>query len=318
MTNDVVPTLIPACEPMEPMAKPPIMPIVQKYRTQRTRPILSRDVPIIQMGYARRRTVMRTIAAIMNHTVHIFHKRIHSQIPSKYGMPFQDLGFSLSEFKNRIENRSFLKTNLFMVRFTSPPGLGSYDGEMAFYGIRTQLPDVSMASLDVRRYGSGPIERMPFRPIFTDMPITYIVDGQGMSMDYLNRWHSGVVNYQGYNSIRDQSGTVLGSPSSVPYEVSYKSNFVTDVSIYVYSTVRDAILQYILRDAFLREIRTVQMNWGDSDQLMTVDTVFAYTDYTLESARLNIGMDASIMNNLLNVPQSVQDVINIVSSLQVF
>lgn len=209
------------------------------------------------------------------------------------------MGFTLSQFKARINDNSILRTSLAAVQFTNP--VGNYDREISFYCTKTSLPDVALATADVRRHGYGPIERMPFRPLFSDNQFSFIVDGQGKTLQYLMSWLNVVTPFQGYSALGDS-----GSSGS-PYELAYKIDFATDIVIYVFNEVRNTVLKYTLRDAFPREIRSVQMNWAETDQLMQVDAVFAYTDFTMSQVdSLNIGGGFSILS------QSISDVVNTV------
>ena len=215
-------------------------------------------------------------------------------------------GFRLSEFVSRMNYQSFLKTSLFTASFQGPAGLPASGRDMTMYCHAAQLPDVALSTQDVRRYGYGPVERMAFRPVFGDSSLSFIVDGQGKVLSYLQGWVNKAVRFDDYDTMSDDAGTG-------PYEMAYKSTYVTDLTIQVYDTTMRTVLTYLLRDAYPKEVRSVQMNWNDQDTLMSVQTVFAYTDFRI----LNQGNflnttgasvpNGSTLQSVLNQVQQVAD-----------
>ena len=258
-----------------------------------------------------------------------------------------DFGFSISKFKTEIEKVGLFKNNLYLVEFSGK--FGPKD-KLIFYTSAVNLPSVQLATNTVRRFGYGPEERIPYRPIFnSQLRMDFYTEASNKSalINALN-YMSNTVNFMDY-----QQKFAVSSKS--PYEVAYKDDISFDISVYIYNEKSDHVLVYKLRECFVLEIDGINLSWEQQDQLLKASISFAFTDFYIESygreieaavveveipwteriygsyrARdigtdsisslqtlLKLGSAAQILS-AIKTPQSVGDAINLVNNASIF
>ena len=195
-------------------------------------------------------------------------------------------GFNINEFRAKINKTGVLKNNLFLVYFPMPNCLSKVYGQstkdLFFYTKSTSLPGVGMdyGGDYVRRYGYGPAEKYAYLPIFNDISITFMLDGQGFNRKFFDNWASTIVNFYNPDGISASTNRISGYD---PYEVEYKENYVVDLTITVFDETNDKILFYTLKDAFPVSIETTPLDWERQNEMATAAISFAYRDWYSDS-----------------------------------
>jgi hypothetical protein len=203
-----------------------------------------------------------------------------------------DRGFNINDFRSAISKRNGpLRPTLYQVTFTK----GTFiDDFFTFSTERVELPDLSLDTEKIRRYGYGPLEDVPFRPVFQPLRMTIIApaDNKVGIIELINKISTATPFNKSTGerySIVDDSlpvSTNNGITSTAyPYEVAYKDDikFTTTVSIYNSTGTKGKIIEYNFVDCFLRAMSPIQLDWNATDQYVKVDMTLGYTDFYTKS-----------------------------------
>lgn len=192
-------------------------------------------------------------------------------------------GFSLNTFLTEISSQAVLDSSRHLMMFTLPRGLlEHYDSnsvkQVALRCDTSTLPGISFAeSEEIRRFGVGPTEKHPYLPIFGAISASYIVDGSGAIHSFFYDWMSYIV---GFDSSQGMS-SVNGFGRS-PYEVAYKDDYKSTVTIFVYNELNDKVMEVTLNSAYPIAINPTPLSWGNTDQFMKLDVTWDYMDWSVK------------------------------------
>jgi len=206
--------------------------------------------------------------------------------------------FNISEFKSNISEYGILQNNKFSVFIPISPNvlvstftntldpLFTIDSMRAlqFRAEAASVPGFSLQTQDVRVQGTGVNQKMPFNALFPDVNVTFLADSGADIYKYFYSWFSNIVDFTG------SSFSFYPSPS---YEVGYKSDYVTDISILVYDNFGNLTKQIILYEAFPDSITEIPLDWADKDRPMKFTVKFAYTRWGIYGINNIIGGIAS-------------------------
>ena len=210
-------------------------------------------------------------------------------------------GFDVNSFRSQIiGDTGLMRNNLFLVSIQFPSAFASTQTNlmkvtprsMMMFCEQTSLPGLSLASDDgVRRYGTGPTEKMPYGAIFTDLSLGFLADGQGEILKMFHNWMKYIVNYDSrYNG-------VTGLNFAEPYEVGYKDEYAATIEITVFNEASDKIITYTLNEAFPLFLGEIGMSWADNDSIMKIPVTFSYRDWQSDSMSV-MSNRAGVSNNL--------------------
>lgn len=239
----------------------------------------------------------------------------------KYGIQKSSMAFVNLELPPFL--RDGIKTSINTGGYDSSLGLLASDRAESF-----SMPGVAFATSDIRRYGIGPIERKPYVPIFLDYNINFIGDSDGVIHKFFYFWLNSIINYTQLPS----GETTKDIFDKKPYEVEYKDNYKTDISIYTFNEVQQKAGLITLYNAHPFSLGEIGRNWADENTLVRIPVQFTYShwaydevDLTLRSQQNNnrtIGLfekvykAASIIQSIssLKKPQNINDIINVVNT----
>ncbi len=208
--------------------------------------------------------------------------------------------FDVQTFKNATHDRGRTKTNKFLARIPLPAGLqgvGQYTNnvrDVQFWCESTNLPGMLLAAYPVNRYGYGPREQRPIAPTVQDTSFVFLADGPGNQTtqsnptignyyDFFTNWQRLIVNFDKSQGI--QAGTFPNDNNqnvgrSEPYEIAYKTDYISDIEIFVFTELGECSHYVTLRDAFPLMVADTRLNWADTG-FMRINCVFTYTDWYL-------------------------------------
>lgn len=221
-------------------------------------------------------------------------------------------GFDISAFKNQI-NSGILKPTLYQVDFKTARALSD---KLSFFTDSVSIPSVDLDTQMIRRYGYGPIEYVPYRPIFGPVSMSFMVEAAQTSVlyDVLNSL-SATSAFMGYNNLSNGVTMFGAGTSGRPYEVAYKNDIQFDLQIYVYNETTDKIVTITLKECYVKQIGSINLSWSGTDQYLKVDVTFLCTNYSVLTADAPSNGNAlgSSINNPQPTPQSqfVNDAQNI-------
>lgn len=199
--------------------------------------------------------------------------------------------FNINDFRSEILNHGVLHGNRFIVTFGSILGLerggqGSIQKRLSLRAEAIRMPGMVFASADsvAPMAGYGPIEHIPYGVIFDDVPITFLTDGHTEVYKFFYDWTNLIVNYRA----QGQRFKNLSSTGTNPYQVAYKDEYVTDITIKVYephqdpTTGKDYIAKVTLYRAHPKLMPTFDLAWEEVNQAVKFTVPFAYTDFSID------------------------------------
>lgn len=245
---------------------------------------------------------------------------------------------SLSAFRSHFIKESILRGNRFLVQFNVPllfnqgsEGRQKSDAKtntiLPFVCLAGTMPGVSLSTSEVRRHGVGPVEKRPYSVNFVDLNLTFLVDGRGLIHQFFKEWIDGIVRFDRLVTNSD------GFAYQEPYEIEYRNNYVTDIEVYLYNDKLSQIYKVKLYNAFPIFMGDISLNWGATDDYVTLPVSFSYTSWTAETLDISnegstdkkpglfekLVAAASALNLLASIrrPTSVSDVLNIVNTTSI-
>lgn len=211
------------------------------------------------------------------------------------------MAFSISEFNSKINKHGLARDNLFLVRITPPQNL-SVDmptSDLVFFCNSVALPALNVSTADVRRQGYGKADKRPTGLPLDDLNTVFMVDSGFKVKQFFHRWIQSTINFD------DSRGYDFEYNRMLPYEVSYKKNYVGKVDVVVYSyNSREFTYSYQFDNAYPTALGDVTTAWGNNDAFMVMPVQFSYDTYVVdgvgESQRTNR------INSVRGVPGSNQ------------
>lgn len=206
--------------------------------------------------------------------------------------------FNINEFKSNIDvNGGLLKNNRFAVLLTKPnviPPTYTDLTALRFYAESASIPGMALQSAELRREGIGNLEKTPWGAAFTDLNVSFRIDQKTKVWNFFQVW---------MNSIYDYNMDVEGRPRTY-FELAYKDNYVTHLTIFVYNEIdsgKKEVIAIDFIDAFPISISDMQMNWGNAD-IMKLNVTFNFKSWHLRSSgKYPLNLDNSGANSLSNI-----------------
>ena len=104
-----------------------------------------------------------------------------------------------------------------------------------------------------------------------------MVDANFKVKQFFHRWLQGIVNYDNTRGFNTEYRGML------PFEVSYKDNYVGSIEIIVYSFGSQEV-KYVYKfdNAFPVGVGNITTAWDNNDAIMTMPVQFAYDIYNVD------------------------------------
>jgi hypothetical protein len=211
--------------------------------------------------------------------------------------------FNIAEFKSNISNGGVLQNNKFVVFIPIPPFIFSNffsDVGNALFNVtssynflyraeQASIPGISIQTQDVRRMGMGVAEKMPYNVAFQDTSISFLADAKGDVHRFFYSWLSNVTDFKQTALGAIASAFGFGSSSS-SYEINYKSNYATDIYIFVFDNVGNMVKTITLYDAYPVSLNEIPLDWASPNSLMKVNVGITFKHWSLLGVN-DIGSD---------------------------
>lgn len=234
---------------------------------------------------------------------------------------------SINRLRSELTKTDIMSTNLFYVTIS---GLSSSASQtLSLLCHQTSLPGVSFGSSETRRYGYGPVEKKPTFPIFTDLSMTFIGDGRGAVHKMFYNWMNTMVRFDSPTAAAwgpAATGSMFNS-TSLPYEVAYKDNYSTTITITAVDRANQEIIVIDLLEAYPFAMGDISLSWSDTDSLMNIPVTFTFINWKYQridvSEILRGGGSEGLFNKLVKVgtaiqtlstiskPKSIGDIVNV-------
>jgi hypothetical protein len=192
------------------------------------------------------------------------------------------MAFSISEFTtNVLSKQGLLKPSLYIVNIKNHKNARDY----SFLTEAVAIPTVGMDTQAIRRHGYGPVEYVPFRPVFQDsirMNLITQSSKANILSDFLIEI-SNISPFMNYNGMSASSGGSLVGGTH-PYEVQYKKEIEFDIDVMIYDEKQKDIMTYTFKNCYAKQIGGIDLGWGNTDQYVRTSVDFAFTDFGIDAA----------------------------------
>lgn len=230
-------------------------------------------------------------------------------LKSLFGNSTGESGGKIGNFMAEVRKAGVARTNLFDVELTAPTILLGNETapKISLFAEGAALPGRTISTLDVTRYGYGPHEKVPYSMQFNDITLQMIGDGAGEVYKFFYNWMQGIVRGD-TDMLLNMNGDAGGK---LPYEVEFKENYASTMTVRQYNEQGDTIFSSRLTDVFPISVPDVNLSWSDSS-LMQFSVTFAYLQNTLENAGIPLepgkgGIEGlSTLQKLVKVGTAVQ------------
>lgn len=185
---------------------------------------------------------------------------------------------SINDFKSSFKT-DLARPNRFEVDIPVPLTLVAYIQTSRNLKMRCEnanLPGRTLATTEQKTY--GPIEKYPYMNTYTDLDLTFIVDGDMSQKVFFDGWLN-FINPLYNNNFR------------------YKSDYATDLTITQYDVLHQASYSVTLYEAYPISINQMDLDWSN-DGYHKLNVTFAYTSWknnSLQAFAMEL-LDAAIGN----------------------
>lgn len=197
-------------------------------------------------------------------------------------------GFNIEDFKSTLSKRhGVMRNNRFLVTVRVPnifldgeqeeeEDFGLFrDFEVYCYGVN--LPGFQLITHDVKRWTYGMTEKRPFAPNVGPLNLKFYCDNEGKYWRFFQRWLSLVMNHNLEKSINHSA---LGeSVNGLPYELNYKEEYASDVTIRAFDERGNVINRVVCREAFPQQVLDVDYDWGNTNDFARMNVTMPYLDW---------------------------------------
>lgn len=201
------------------------------------------------------------------------------------------MAFNVEEFLTQISQRGTIKTSKFEVGMNLPPCWDS-DPNLAYYNSlirdvglrcdRAAIPGIVHQTFKYRRYGYGTTETVPLVPNFDDAQLSFISDAEGDFWRLFQKWMNKISNSDTGSGIWNGSTERVMSRSLYPYDLSYKSDYATQIVVTWYSDDGIPVKNIVLNEAFPTAISEIKLDWADGQNIARFIVNFSAQDFYLE------------------------------------
>jgi hypothetical protein len=207
--------------------------------------------------------------------------------------------FNIANFRSELNKNEVLPSHSYLVTF-APFRLGSeanaplsefvrYNSNKLIFRCESViLPTIQVLEEEnIRRYGYGPVEKVPYGMQFNDLTLTWLVDKRSELIDFFHQWMNTIVLYEtsGISSLKNVSDRP-GLNNYLGYEVGYKDEYTCpNVRIRVYDRELNTVTEYILYDVFPMNIQSQNLAWTQENEVQKLTVTFAFTNMTTLTPR---------------------------------
>ena len=230
----------------------------------------------------------------------------------------------INQFKSKLLNDSGLQRNnrfYFEVNKLPPVLTGGLQDaaltRISFAAEATSIPGVQLATTEVQRYGVGPTEKAPYRPIFVDLNVSFLCDGSRLIYDFFYDWINSIVKGDGRH-IQHNSKVeyrVKRNSALLSYEVEYRDNYYTDLRIVTVDEVNQRIIVIDLYNAYPISIGDMAVSWSNTE-FFRLPVTFAYQNWSRQEITVDQKDISKPSAGLLQKLQSLGSAVNVLSSIR--
>ena len=234
--------------------------------------------------------------------------------------------WDIARFRSQVQGFDILPNHSYLVTF-APFRLG-YNETAALNDIidlpemltlrceTVSLPSVSFFEEDaMRRYGYGPVEKIPYGVQFGDLSMVFALDSMSSQSQFFYQWMNTIVAYEsqgGYMRNKNKQQR-RGLNEYSPYEVGYKEAYTCPVvRVSVYNKMNELVQIHEFYDVYPLAIDGNSMSWNDVDQHQRLQVRFSFVDMSSESpeAIKYLKQNADVNNSLVQLQAQNAEVLS--------
>ena len=208
--------------------------------------------------------------------------------------------FNINSFRSEVLENDVLSTHSYLVSFS--PFRAGFDENAPLTRFVTNkrntlilrcenvvLPTSSLLEEEnIRRYGYGPVEKVPYGIQFSDVTMTWLVDKNSELIEFFNQWMNTIVMHDSPNTLMRGGLKRPGLGLYSPFEIGYKDAYTNPtVKITVYNKQNETTTIYEMYDVFPMNIQAMNLSWADENELQKLTVTFAYTNMKVRAPRAN-------------------------------
>lgn len=237
--------------------------------------------------------------------------------------------YNLNNFIGKLQERnSLMRPNRFLVEIAPPAWSNPNDAQdLVFFAETVNMPGMSIIPVDVKRQGIGTFDRRPSQPIVPDLTVTFMLDSNGINLNFFQQWMQNIVNFD-YS--KGENTSVNGA---VPGELYYRDNYVTTITIKTIDVASNTITTLECYECWPTLLGDVALGWDNNDQYARLSVNFTLRSWTTSKsdAPVNEPRAMTAFEQLLRIGQAgkalvgsvknfagVGDAVNVVSNAQTF
>jgi hypothetical protein len=218
----------------------------------------------------------------------------------------QGQSFNIGRFRSEVSGAdSVLPTHSFLVVFAPmpwaiqkfPTAAGNLDSILTMRCDNVVLPSINLLQeQNIRRYGFGPVENVPYGVNVGDFTLQFIVDKNAFVVQFFEEWLNKIVNRDSFGGANMNNVLPDGRK---PYEIAYKDTYAcSSINVFVYDRSQNNVMEYNIYDAFPTGIQSMNMSWSEENELMKLNITFSFTDVRIKQSPAKKKQDAPFSDEI--------------------
>lgn len=209
--------------------------------------------------------------------------------------------FNIGDFRASLAHHGVLMNNKFLMVIQRPAGMPGEDMQrLTLRCENASMPTVSISAIEgILRYGHGVPEKVPHYAMFQDLTASFISSKDAYELGFFNRWMNLIFNFDTSNGIWTESRGGQGA-----FELGYKSEYATTVTIFIYNDQTDKVVEVTLVDAWPTGSNIHNLDWADHSN-HKVQMNLCYRNYIMKTVQstkveeLLLGIGRSLLEELI-------------------
>jgi hypothetical protein len=180
--------------------------------------------------------------------------------------------FNVQNLTSSIEKSGVAKASHFEVQCTGPTAFADLERDMLYRAETAEIPGRSLATFEHKFGNMGPLAKIPYSQVFTDLTVTFILSEDLREKQYFEIWQDMM-----YNTGAFESGASTGMSKFKP---KYYDQYTGTVLIRQYGSNGNLSSITSLVDAYPLTISPISMSWASED-IMKMNVTFGYRYYKM-------------------------------------
>lgn len=187
--------------------------------------------------------------------------------------------FNIADFRSNGAAYGFTRPAFFLLQIATPPQFWS-GGDTRFLSYlcsAASLPGVAIQASGAKRFGYGPVKKIPYDLVHSDINLTIYSDGAGQVIDFFDQWNRNIISF----------GDVLNPIQGAMYgQVQYPEHYETDINLLYFNEAPGEtgieLVNYTMTDAYPTGMAEIPLDWSQSEAISVVQIPITYRTYSIQ------------------------------------